>query len=103
MSNLRILDAIARGSVRYITHLVKRCDQLTETRGNSEFGDRYSCLLVDGFDLFETRAIASGKREAGQPFVSGAAATRVKTIVTRVPCPGVDTTSSPALAFSRND
>jgi hypothetical protein len=33
----------------------------------------------------------------------GAAAARVKTISTRIPCPGADSTSTFALAFSRND
>ena len=35
-----------------------------------------------------------------QTVASGAAAERVKTIVTRMPCPGLDSTSRRALAFS---
>ena len=38
-----------------------------------------------------------------EAFISGAAADRAKTMVTRVPCPGANSTSRPALAFSRND
>src|SRR2546423_2146668 len=44
-----------------------------------------------------------GARDSLQALVSGAAAARVKTIVTDVPWPGLDSTSRPALAFSRRD